>query len=95
MKVFDEGVKDEVLKALSRSEMDIEVQMEGKDIKVKLGMGKKEHQEKALKQIKEFSDATKIQLRKVRQDLKPTVAKLAKIAGKDEVAAFEDELEKL
>jgi len=32
-----------VLKALNRSELDIEVQMEGKDIKVKLGLGKKEH----------------------------------------------------
>ena len=43
VKVFDEGVKDEVLKALNRSELDIEVQMEGKDIRVKMGLGKKEH----------------------------------------------------
>ena len=42
IKVFDETVKDDVLKALNRSELDIEVQMEGKDIKVKLGLGKKE-----------------------------------------------------
>ena len=44
--------EDEVLKALTRSDMEIEVQMEGKDIRVKLGLGKKEHQEKALKQLK-------------------------------------------
>ena len=30
MKVFDDSVKDEVLKALTRCDMEIEVQMEGK-----------------------------------------------------------------
>ena len=44
MKVYDESVKDEVLKTLTRVDMDIEVQMEGKDIRVKMGIGKKEHQ---------------------------------------------------
>ena len=43
VKVYDESVKDEVVKALNRSNMDIEVQMEGKDIRVKMGLGKKEH----------------------------------------------------
>ena len=43
VKVFDESVKDEVLKSLTRADMDIEVQMEGKDIRVKMGLGKKEH----------------------------------------------------
>ena len=56
VKVFDESVKEEVLKTLNRSEFDIEVQMEGKDIKVKLGLGKKEMQTKARKQIKDFGD---------------------------------------
>lgn len=69
--------------------------MEGKDIRVKMGLGKKEHAQKALKQIKDFSDSAKIQLRKVRQDLKPTIAKLSKIVGKDEIAVFEDLMEKL
>jgi ribosome recycling factor len=45
VKVFDESVKDEVLKSLTRCDMDIEVSMEGKDIKVKMGLGKKEHQQ--------------------------------------------------
>ena len=43
VKVFDESVKEEVIKTLKRSEMDIEVSMEGKDIRVKMGLGKKEH----------------------------------------------------
>ena len=42
--------------------------MEGKDIKVKLGLGKKEMQIKARKQIKEFGDQAKIYLRQVRHD---------------------------
>ena len=43
--------------------MDIEVQMEGKDIKVKMGLGKKEQQEQALKRIKEIGDESKKDLR--------------------------------
>ena len=43
VKVFDESVKEEVMKSLARSEMDIDVQMEGKDIRVKMGLGKKDH----------------------------------------------------
>ena len=42
IKVFDEGVKDEVFKALAREELDMSVTTEGKDIKVKLGTTKKE-----------------------------------------------------
>lgn len=56
VKVFDESVKDDVLKSLNRVDMEIEVQMEGKDIRVKLGLGKKDHQDKALKQVKDIHD---------------------------------------
>ena len=63
IKVFDETVKDDVLKALNRSELDIEVQMEGKDIKVKLGLGKKEQQDIAIKKIKEISENCKKNIR--------------------------------
>jgi len=49
VRVFDENVKDDVLKALSRSELDINCTLEGKDIKVKLGTTKKETIDAALK----------------------------------------------
>ena len=52
-----------MLKALNRSELDIEVQMEGKDIKVKLGLGKKEQQDIAIKKIKEISENCKKNIR--------------------------------
>ena len=54
MKVFDESVKDEVLKALQRSEFELNLQMEGKDIRVKLGASRKEHIDAGLKKIKEL-----------------------------------------
>ena len=63
VKVFDESVKDEVIKSLQRSELDIEVQMEGKDIKVKMGLGKKEHQQQALKKIKDYGEEYKRNVR--------------------------------
>ena len=54
VKVFDESVKDEVLKALQRSEFELNLQMEGKDIRVKLGASRKEHIDAGLKKIKEL-----------------------------------------
>lgn len=43
IKVFDDSVKDEVLKALNRSEFELQAIADQKDIRVKLGTSKKEH----------------------------------------------------
>ena len=43
VKIYDPSVKDEVVKALNQADMDMEIQMEGKDIKIKMGQAKKEH----------------------------------------------------
>lgn len=51
------------MKALVKSEMDIDLQMEGKDIRVKMGMGKKEHEQASLIKIKNFGDECKVSLR--------------------------------
>ena len=69
VKVFDESVKDEVVKTLTRSEMDIEVQMEGKDIRIKMGQGKAEHVANALKTIKNLVDDCKKDLRMQRNKM--------------------------
>ena len=42
IRVFDEAVKDEIIKAIARSDFDANCTLEGKDIKVKLGSSKKE-----------------------------------------------------
>jgi ribosome recycling factor len=50
VRVFDENVKEDVIKALQRvQDMDLNVTVEGKDLKVKLGTSKKEHIDAALK----------------------------------------------
>ena len=92
--MYDESVKDEVLKALTRSELDIEVQMEGKDIRVKMGLGKKEHEQAAKQTIKVFGEEAKRGIRNVRQSQQGTLKKLQKILPKDEVKQFEDDLDK-
>ena len=74
--MYDESVRDEVLKALTRSELDIEVQMEGKDIRVKMGLGKKEHEEAAKHSIKEFGEEAKRAIRNVRQSQQGILKKL-------------------
>ena len=66
VKVFDDSIKDEVIKTLTRSDMDIEISMEGKDIRVKMGLGKKEHQAQSLKKMKELSDSAKKEIRNAR-----------------------------
>ena len=68
--------------------------MEGKDIRVKMGLGKKEHQQNALKQIKAFSDQTKKDFRQARHELQDTLKKLQKILPKDIMKQFEESLEK-
>ena len=69
VKVYDDSIKDEVVKTLNRTEMDIEVNMEGKDIRVKMGLGKKEHVEKSLKIVKNLSDKCKRDLRQKRSGM--------------------------
>ena len=50
VRVFDDAAKEDVIKALQRAQdFDMNVTVEGKDIKVKLGTSKKEHQDAALK----------------------------------------------
>ena len=66
LKVFDESVKDEVLKALQRSDFEISAQMEGKDIRVKLGTSRKEHIEKGLAKSKQSFEQYKKDIRDVR-----------------------------
>lgn len=79
VKVFDEGVKDEVLKALQRSDFDLQVQLEGKDIRVKLGTNRKEQVAAALKKVKECSEYFKKDLRAARHTALDTLKKLGKI----------------
>ena len=67
VKVFDESVKDEVLKALQRSEFDLNVQLDGKDIRVKLGTSRKEHMAAALKKVKEHHSSFLKSVRDARQ----------------------------
>ena len=95
MKVFDEGVKDEVLKALQRSDFDLQVQLEGKDIRVKLGTNRKEQVAAALKKVKECSESFKKDLRAARHTAMDTLKKLNKILPQDEVKLLEDEFEKM
>ena len=79
VKVFDEGVKDEVIKALQRSDLDLSISQEGKDIKVKLGTSKKEHIDAAFKQIKGINEEFKMGLKEIRHEMNNVVKKLEKI----------------
>jgi ribosome recycling factor len=68
VKVFDESVKDEVLKSLQRSDFDLDVKMEGKDIRVKLGTSRKEHVAAGLKKVKSAQETFKREVRDARHD---------------------------
>ncbi|CDW84088.1 ribosome recycling factor [Stylonychia lemnae] len=95
VRVFDENVKDDVIKALTRSELDLNCTLEGKDIKVKLGTTKKETIDAAIKQIKSCGDDFKLALKDIRHEMMQTVKKLEKILPQEEIKVFQKDLEKL
>jgi len=66
VKIYDPSVKDEVVKALNQADLDIEIAMEGKDIKVKMGQARKEHQQEAVRKAKAFAEEYKKSIRKER-----------------------------
>ena len=92
VKVFDESVRDEVLKALQRSDFELSVQMEGKDIRVKLGTSRKEHAEAGLKKVKEYGERFKKQARDERHKVLSVVKKLSKVLPEDDVKMLESEV---
>ena len=71
------------------------VTVEGKDIKVKLGTSKKEHQDAAMKQIKAAHEDFKRDIKDVRHAMQDVVKKLDKILPKDEIELLKKDLEKL
>ena len=66
VKVFDEGMRGDVLKALETSEFDINCSVEGKDIKVKIQTSKKEHMDAALKKVRKINEEFKRGMKDVR-----------------------------
>ena len=52
IKILVYSVKEELIKALQRSEFELSLQTEGKDIRVKLGTNRKEHAQAGLKKVK-------------------------------------------
>lgn len=70
VRVFDDAAKDDVIKALQRTQdFDLNVTVEGKDLKVKLGTSKKEHQDAALKQVKAAHEEFKKEVKEVRHSI--------------------------
>ena len=96
VRVFDDAAKEDVIKSLQRAQdYDMNVTVEGKDIKVKLGTSKKEHQDAALKQVKAAHEDFKREIKEVRHAMQDAVKKLDKILPKDETELLKKDLEKL
>lgn len=95
VKVFDEAVREEVVKALTRSEFDLTCTVEGKDVKVKLGASKKEVVEAALKLLKAVGEEFKARSQEVRHEMKQTLKKLEKIMPQDEVKVITRDFDKI
>jgi ribosome recycling factor len=69
--------------------------MEGKDIKVKLGTSRKEHQQAALKKTKEAHEHFKKHVRDARHEALQVLKKLEKIMAKDDVKVLNEEFDKM
>ena len=79
LKVFDDSVKDEIMKSLSRVEMELSTSLEGKDIKVKLGTSRKELVAAGLKKVKTAMEEFKKDVRDVRHKHLEVGKKISKI----------------
>lgn len=96
VRVFDDNVKEDVIKALQRAqEFDMNVTVEGKDLKVKLGTSKKEHIDAALKLVKSALEDFKRDLKDVRHGMQDSVKKLDKILPQDECKLLQKDMDKL
>lgn len=96
VRVFDENAKEDVIKALQRAQdFDMNVTVEGKDLKVKLGTSKKEHMDAALKQVKAANEDFKKEVKEVRHAIQDVVKKLDKILPKDEINLLQKDMEKI
>lgn len=71
------------------------VTVEGKDLKVKLGTSKKEHIDAALKQIKGENEKFKKGVKDVRHKMQEVSKKLEKILPQDEMKLLGKDLEKM
>lgn len=96
VRVFDDAAKDDVIKALQRAQdFDMNVTVEGKDLKVKLGTSKKEHMDAALKQVKAAHEEFKRQVKELRHAIQDVIKKLDKILPKDEINLLQKDMEKI
>lgn len=96
VRVFDDAAKEDVIKALQRvQDFDLNVTVEGKDLKVKLGTSKKEHVDAAMKQVKAASEEFKKEVKDIRHSIHDVVKKLDKILPKDETNLLTKDLEKI
>ncbi len=96
VRVFDENVKEDVIKALQRAQdFDLNVTVEGKDLKVKLGTSKKEHIDAALKQLKGAHEDFKRDVKDVRHNMQDSVKKLDKILPQDDCKLLQKDMDKL
>ena len=96
VRVFDDTAKDDVIKALQRAQdLDLNVTVEGKDLKIKLGTSKKEHIDAALKQVKSAFDDFKREIKEVRHAMQDSVKKLDKILPQDDCKLLQKDLDKL
>ena len=96
VRVFDDAAKEDVIKALQRAQdFDMNVTVEGKDLKVKLGTSKKEHMDAALKQVKAANEDFKKEVKEVRHAIQDVIKKLDKILPKDEINLLQKDMEKI
>lgn len=93
VKVFDDTVREEVLKSLNRLDMDKNVIMEGKEIKVKLGTSRKELIAAGLKKVKEANEEYKRNIRDARHKNMEVLKKLSKIVDQDTIKQLENDFD--
>jgi ribosome recycling factor len=95
IKVFDESIKEEVFKAITRSDYELSATSEGSDIRVKLGTSRKEHITAGMAKVKELNQTYKKDVRDARHGIMEQLKKLKKIMPEDDVKLLETEVNEM
>ena len=92
LKVFDDSVRDEIMKSLTRVDMELSTSLEGKDIKIKLGTSRKEHVAAGLKKVKTAMEDFKKNVRDIRHKHLEVIKKLSKIVDQETITQLEADI---
>lgn len=91
--VYDESLKETVMKAIMVYDADLDVRVEGKFISIKMGITKQENRNKIAEEAKKWFTSFKSYMMDLHRDAGKLLKNLELIVDNDEVKSYKDQME--